>query len=397
MQYNFDDPVNRVGSNSYKWDTEGEAGRLIPLSVADTDFRSPLPVIEAVRKKAEFGIYGYATFPTHDFKAAIAGWYMRRYGLAVDAEAIRPAQGLMTGALWMLLLALTSQDDTILIQEPVYHNFRIVSENMGRKVISSDLKLNGGKYEIDWQDFEEKAGRSDTRVLVLCNPHNPVGRVWTSDELSRICEICSRNNVLIFSDEVHGDIVYKGHTHTPIISIPQAREISVSMSGPGKSFNLAGLYSSYVVIYNGAIRESYDKIYRQFHFDHNFIGTEALIAAYSKCDDYVDQQNRYLEGNISALKTFLTDNLPELQIIEPEGTYLLWLDCRRWKLTQNQLLNFFEDCGVRVNDGRMYGKGGEGFVRLNAATQRAVLIEALYRIRAGYSVWKANGQLGKID
>ena len=389
MQYNFDEPVNRIGSNSYKWDTEGESGRLIPLSVADTDFHSPRQVIDTVRKKTDFGVYGYASFPKEEFQSAISGWYLRRYGISIDGSSICPAQGIMTSALWLLLLAQTSQDDAVIIQEPVYHNFRKVSEHMGRRVISSDLVLREGRYEIDWRDFEEKASKKDARAFILCNPHNPVGRVWTRGELGRLCEICRKNNVLIFSDEIHGDIIYSGYRHTPVISIPEAGDFSVVMGGPGKSFNMSGFYSSFVIIYNREIREAYEKMYQQFHFDHNFMGTEALITAYNECADYVDIQNRYLEGNIQIVKTFLADNIPELRLIDPEGTYLLWLDCRDWKLEQKHLLKMFDSWGVRVNDGLIYGKCGYGFVRINVATQKAVLLEALNRIKIGYAAWKS--------
>lgn len=389
FQYNFDEPVDRVGSDSYKWDTEGEGGKLIPLGVADTDFRAPAPVIRAVCEKAAFGVYAYGAFPQERFQSAISGWYRRRYGLTVDHSHICHAQGIMTGALWMLLLALTAPGDAVLIQEPVYHNFRIISQNMGRKVISSDLIRKDGTYQMNWTDLEEKAARPEVRVLLLCNPHNPVGRVWTREELSRLCEICSRHQVMIFSDEMHGDIVYSGHSHTPIFAIPGAADYSVVMSGPGKTFNLAGFYSAYVVIPNAEMRAAYETVYSQFHFDYNFMGTEALITAYNQCADYVDAQNKYFAENIQTVRIFLAEHMPEVTMAEPEGTYLLWLDFRAWSLSQEQLLKLFSAWGVRMNDGRQYGSGSDGFLRVNIATQRAVLREALNRIKEGYTAWKA--------
>ena len=390
-RYDFDEPVNRIGSVSYKWDVEGKGGSLIPLGVADTDFRAPEPVRRAVEAKAAFGVYGYGAFPKERFQSAVAGWYQRRYGLMISPEAVCPAQGIMPGALWMLLLSLTEPGDTVLIQAPVYHNFRIVTENMGRKVLSSDLLLREGRYEMDWADLAEKASRPEVRALLLCSPHNPVGRVWTREELARLCQICAQNHVLILSDEIHGDIVYPGHSHTPILAIPGAAEFCAVMSGPAKTFNLAGFYSAYVVIPNAAMRQAYERVYEQFHFDYNFMGMEALIAAYDACEDFVEQQNRYFTENLSVVRDFLRREMPELRLIEPEGTYLLWLDCRAWGLKQPELMARFAGWGVGLNDGSMYGPGGEGFVRMNIATRRAVLAEALGRIKTGYAKWKKNG------
>lgn len=388
--YYFDEPINRIGSGSYKWDTEGEGGKRIPLGVADTDFRCPDPVIRAVCEKAEFGIYAYHEFPEERFQSAVAGWYRKRYGISLEQEAVCHSQGIMTGALWMLLLALTDPGDTVIIQEPVYHNFRIITENMGRKVISNPLLFRDGRYEMDWEDLEAKAEDPSTRMLLICNPHNPVGRVWTKEELSRLCKICEKNHILIVSDEMHGDIVYKGHVHTPVFSIPGAEKFSIVMSGPGKTFNLSGFYSAYVVIQEPSMRRAYEKVYHQFHFDHNFMGTEALITAYNECEDYVDQQNEYFAENIRITKEFLGEHIPELHIIEPEGGYLLWMDCRKWGLPQEELLGLFAGWGVQLNDGSMYGTGGNGFLRVNIATQREVLLRALECIKAGYDQWKKN-------
>ncbi|QNL45351.1 putative C-S lyase [Oscillibacter hominis] len=387
-RYDFDEPVNRIGSDSYKWDVEGKGGELIPLGVADTDFKAPDPVIRAVRQKAEFGVYAYGAFPRKRFQSAVAGWYEKRHGLVLDPAVIRPAQGIMPGALWMLLLALTSPGDTVLIQEPVYHNFRIITENMDRKVISSDLQLQAGRYGINWSDLEEKAKRPEVRALLICNPHNPVGRVWTEVELSRLCNICKENQVLLVSDEIHGDITYGDHKFLPILSIPGADDYAIVMSGPGKTFNLAGFYSAYVLLPNPELRKAYDRVYNQFHFDYNFMGTEALIAAYTECEDYVDQETNYLWENIRTIRDFLSEVMPEIKLIEPEGTYLLWLDCRAWGLTQEELLNLFTGWGVRLNDGSMYGAAGKGFLRINIATQKATLLQALERIQNGYKAWR---------
>lgn len=389
MRHNFDEKVNRVGSNCEKWDLEGESGKLIPLGVADTDFKAPEEVINAVKKKAEFGVYAYGILPEKRFKKAIEGWYDRRFQCTVDEDALCYSQGIMPGALWMLLLALTKQEDEVLLQEPVYHNMRIITENMNRKVISNTLKLVDNKYEIDWEDFEEKVKRPECKVFLLCSPHNPVGRVWTVGELERMCQLCIKHNVFILCDEIHSDIVYKGYKHIPLFSLSEeiAQHCAI-MNSPSKTFNVAGFFTAFVIIYNKEVRDKYLEVYRRFHFDHNFIGAEALISAYNECEYYVDEQNAYFYDNIQRVKEFIERVMPEVKIIEPEASYLLWLDCRDWGLTSEELMDLFKSWGVRMNDGSMYGASGRGFLRMNIATQTETLKEALDRIEKGYSHWK---------
>lgn len=387
--HNFDEPVNRIGSVCEKWDMEGKGGKIIPLSVADTDFKAPQPVIDTVMKKASFGVYGYGALPQERFSEAVAGWYRKRYGYKLEPEAVCHSQGIMPGGLWMLLLAFTEKEDIVIIQEPVYHNMRIITENMKRTAVSNDLINRNGRYEIDWEDLEAKAKLSKAKVLLLCNPHNPVGRVWTREELERMCEICRRHHLLIISDEIHGDIVYGEHKHTPIFSVSEeVKDYVIGMSSPSKTFNLAGFYSAFVIIHNEEMRKAYQEVYRQFHFDYNFIGIEALITAYHECEYYVEQQNEYFAKNISIVRQFIAKVMPEVKMTEPESTYLLWLDFRAWNLPQPELLQLFVGWGVRLNDGSRYGKSGNGFLRVNIATQTRVLEEALERIKCGYKRWK---------
>lgn len=387
--HNFDEPVNRIGSVCEKWDLEGEGGKLIPLGVADTDFKAPQPVIDTVMKKAEFGVYAYGALPQKRFSEAVVGWYKKRYGFSLNPETIFHSQGIMPGALWMLLLAFTEENDMVIIQEPVYHNMRIITENMKRQAISNDLININGKYIIDWDDLEEKAKNPKAKVLLLCNPHNPVGRVWTREELERMCDICKKNHLIIISDEIHGDIVYGEHKHIPIFTISEEiSQYAITMSSPSKTFNLAGFYSAYVIIHNEIMKEAYKKVYHQFHFDYNFIGMEALITAYNECEYYVDQQNKYFEKNISLMKEFLGKVMPEVRMTEPEATYLLWLDFRAWNLSQSELIRLFSEWGVCLNDGSRYGKSGNGFLRVNIATQTKILEEALKRIKNGYERWR---------
>ncbi len=381
--HNFDEPINRIGTDSFKWDYEGENGKYLPLGVADTDFKAPEEAIAAVRKRTEFGVYAYGYLPQERFAASVCGWYKKRYGLTVEPEAIRHSQGLMTGALWMILNAYTRPGDTVLIQSPVYNTFSVVIKGAGRFVESSDLVLKDGHYEIDFDDLDKKTQDPHVRILLVCNPHNPVGRVWKKDELLRIAEICKKNDTLIVSDEIHGDIVYGNNKHIPFFSLSD--EIAnnvVVMGSPSKTFNLACFYSAYVVIKNKALRDQYNVVYDNFHFDYNYLGIEALMACYNECEYYVEQQNAYFEKNINIVRNFLKENMPEVKMIEPEATYLLWIDFSAWGLEQDALMKQFADAGVRLNSGTNYGACGKGFIRLNVATQTAVLEKGLSLIKA---------------
>ena len=376
--HNFDEVVNRLHTDSYKWDCEGEQGKYIPLGVADTDFKAPEEVIQAVHDRSDLGVYGYGDLPQKRFADAVCSWYKKRYNIDLSPETVRHSQGLMTGALWMLLNAFTRPGDKVLLQSPVYNTFGIVIQGAGRFVENNNLILKDNRYEIDFEDLDKKTSDPRVRILLVCNPANPVGRVWTEDELVRMYKICKKNHTLIISDEIHGDIVYSPHKHIPYFSLSE--EIGdnvIVMSSPSKSFNLACFYSAYVVIKNKALRDQYLVVYNDFHFDYNYLGIEALITAYNECEYYVDQQNEYFLKNIQMVRTFLEENMPEVKMIDPEATYLLWLDFRAWNMTSYELIHLFQDYGVKLNSGSNYGKSGNGFVRMNIATQAAVLQKAL--------------------
>ena len=289
----------------------------------------------------------------------------------------------------MLLNAFTRPGDNVLIQAPVYNTFSVVIKGAGRFVETNNLINNNGHYEIDFEDLDRKTKNPRTRVLLVCNPHNPVGRVWTKEELSKMYDICKKNHTLIISDEIHGDIVYGEHKHIPFFSLSEevANHVIV-MGSPSKTFNLACFYSAYVIIHNQAMREQYNVVYDDYHFDYNYFGIEALITAYNECEDYVEQQNAYFLKNINIVKQFFEDTMPEVKVTDPEGTYLLWIDFRDWHLEQHKLIQMFEKAGVKLNSGANYGEPGFGFVRMNIATQTAVLEEALERMKKAYIEWK---------
>ena len=238
--HNFDEPICRVNTDSFKWDYEGESGKYIPLGVADTDFKAPQEIIDAVRERVDFGVFAYGYLPQQRFANAVCGWYKKRYDLKLDPEAVRHSQGLMTGALWMILNAYTRPGDKILIQPPVYNTFSVVIQGAGRFVENNNLILKDGRYEIDFEDLERKTSDPRVRILLVCNPANPVGRVWTREELTKMYEICKKNNTLIVSDEIHGDIVYAPHKHIPYFSLSdEVADNVVVMGSPSKTFNLA--------------------------------------------------------------------------------------------------------------------------------------------------------------
>ena len=380
-EHDFDEWVSRVGTDSYKWDYEGNGGSCIPLGVADTDYRIPREAVEAMRKVLDHGIFGYGHFPQERFASAVRGWYLRRHDVKLEKEWICHAPGLMTGALWIILQAYTKPGDKVVVQSPVYNTFHKVIEKQGRHVINNELILEDGKYRIDFEDLEQKASDPAVRILLLCSPHNPVGRVWTYEELLRYASIAKKTNTLIVSDEIHSDIVYENHKYTTFYKLPdEYTEYAIVMGSPSKAFNVAALYTSYVLIKNKALREQFEVVSSQFHLDYNIFGIEAFVACYNYCDYYVDQQREYLWGNISVVRSFLAEKLPNVKMIEPEGTYLLWLDLRELGLEQEELLHIFEKAKVKVNNGENYGGSGKGFVRMNVATQKNVLTEALERI-----------------
>lgn len=247
-------------------------------------------------------------------------------------------------ASWMILNAYTRPGDKILIQPPVYNTFSVVIQGAGRFIENNNLILKDGHYEIDFEDLERKTSDPKVRILLVCNPANPVGRVWTREELTKMYEICEKNHTLIVSNEIHGDIVYAPHKHIPYFSLSdEVADHVVVMDSPSKIFNLACFYPAYVVIKNKALRDQYNAVYDNYHFDYNYIGIEALIAAYDKCEYYVDQQNEYFLKNINLVKNFIAENMPEVKVIEPEASYLLWIDFRAWNMTPFELVNLFTE------------------------------------------------------
>ncbi len=385
MIHNFDEMMYRTGTDSDKWDNEGKAGTLIPLGIADTDYKAPLEVLDALRKKVDFGIFGYGYFPHARFTDAIIGWYSRHHKINIWKNEISYAPGLMTGALWMFLDAYTNPGDKVVIQPPVYATFKKVIENFNRKTVENPLLYQNGRYDIDFADLENKLKMQDVKILLVCNPANPIGRVWTKDEMTRMVDLCRENNVIIISDEIHSDMIHKGLPFTSFLELCEEEDTNiVVMNSPSKTFNLASFFSAYVIVKNKKLKKAFDDIYVKYHFDYNYLGVEALITAYNQCDYYVDELNEYLRNNIEFAIEFIDQHLPKLKVQHPECSYLLWIDCKELGLDSEGVIKFFEDSGVRVNAGTTYGKNSGQFVRVNIACTRSLLERSLKQISENY-------------
>ena len=398
MEYNFEREIPRQGTNSVKWEFEpgGEdeplvvpstrflgEDRALPMWVADMDFRCPEPVVEALTARAGHGIYGYSA-PTSAFYESVAGWMARRHAWEISPEWICVTPGVVP-ALNILVRTFVSPGEKVLIQPPVYHPFKMAIENNQAKVAVNPLRDADGEYRMDFADLEAKLDDPAVRMAILCSPHNPVGRVWTRDELAEFGRICTRNDVLVVSDEIHGDVVYPGRLFTPYAALgPDFARRSVICTSPSKSFNLAGLHTSAIIIPDGDLRSRFEKTLSSSGlFGANCFGIIAYQTAYNEGEEWLEGALRYIEANLAYLEGYLISHIPQIRMVRPQGTYLVWLDCRSLGLTSNELNHWMqEEAEVYLEDGAIFGPQGEGFQRMNIACPRALLEDALDRIRS---------------
>lgn len=377
--YHFDLQTDMRGTGCCKWDKAG-AQYPFPFSVADTDFRPPVEIEEAIIQKVRQGNLAYGIYPPA-FHKAIKSWYERRYGTILASKWIRNSPGLIVSTK-LIMEAVTRVGENVLVMPPVYFNFREIVEKNGRNLVESPLIFAQGHYRIDFEDLERKARDPRTTMLILCNPHNPIGHCWPKEELAQIAEICSRHGVFVLSDEAHADIVYNGAKHTVFLdSCEAAKDNCACINAPGKAFNINGLYVSYAIIPNEHIRIAYDNAYENHHFDFSLLGAEALIAAYEYGARYVDELNEYIEGNIRYLDEFLKTNLPKIRMVPPNATYLAWLDFRDCGMNSQEADLFLKSAGLVLNRGDLYGAHGDGFMRFNVACSRTVLEQALKALK----------------
>ena len=362
----YDDAVKKFGTND-----------LMPLWVADMDLASPECVQEAMRKRADHPVYGYTVYPQRYYDA-IRGWMKRRYNWEIKDEWIVPCYGVVP-SMNFAIEAYSSKGDGVVIQSPIYPPFASSVKRKKRKLYDNTLVYKNGRYEIDFEDFEKKIKKS--KIFLLCSPHNPTGRVWNEKELDKMIDICLTNDVVMVSDEIHGDIVYT-KTHHILGSLEKAEKHCIILNAPSKTFNVAGLNTSYAIIPD-------DRLRRRFHVKQdksgitngNPFGIEALMAAYEEGDVWLDALKKYLADNISFVKDFIVKHSLPIVPIPAEATYLLWLDCSKMGLTHEALVDFFiYHAKLGLNDGKSFGKTGEGFMRLNVGTSREVLEEAMQRL-----------------
>ena len=380
--YDFDQLLNRRGSHSVKWDEPEQEG-VIPMWVADMDFMAAPAIQEALRKRVEHGVFGYTLVPDAYYDA-IVNWFGRYHHWTIDRQDIIYTTGVVP-AISCAIQALTMGGENVLIQTPVYNCFFSSIRNSGSNIVENPLKRQGDTYVIDFDDFERKCADEKTTAFLLCNPHNPAGRVWTKEELTRMNDICMRHHVRVIADEIHCELLMPGYTFTPFASISEAcRDNSVTLNSPSKSFNIAGLQIANIICHVPAMRR---RINRQVNInevcDVNPFGVEALMAAYNDSRDWLVALNDYLWENYQALCRFCEEQLPQWKVLKLEGTYLPWVDITATGITSDALADLLlREAKVMVNSGTMYGaQTGEGYIRLNIACPRARMLEGLERIK----------------
>lgn len=383
MKYNFDEIISREGTNSIKYDARQRVfgnEEVLPMWVADMDFRTPDFVISALRQRLEHEILGY-TFRGNEFNEAIVSWMKKRHGWDVEAAWLSFSPGVVP-ALNMLVMALTEPGDRIIVQPPVYFPFFGAIRENGREIVENPLVLKNGRLNMDLDDLKQKA--AGARMLLLCHPHNPGGSVWTRQELETLAQICIDNDVLMISDEIHSDLIFKGHQHIPLASLsPEVAALTVTCNAPSKTFNLAGLATSYLIIPNKQLLEKYNRMINdQLHAGMgNLFGAIALQAAYEHGEEWLEQLLDYVHQNVNLVREYLQQNIPQITMIEPESTYMIWLDCRALGFSAGKLKDFFvDDARLGLNEGAMFGSGGEGFMRLNVACPRQVVQWAMEQL-----------------
>jgi len=390
MKYNFDKVINRYNTNSLKYDCAdlwGVPTDILPMWVADMDFQTAPEILEAMHESINHGIFGYSV-PKDEYYEVVADWFRERLGWNnAKGEWIVKTPGVVF-AIATAIRAYTGKGDAVLIQQPVYYPFRMVIEDNKRVCINNPLVLKDGHYEMDFADMEQKIIDNHVKMFILCSPHNPVGRVWKKEELSQVVAVCKRHNVLIVSDEIHCDFVYTGYEHT---MLPQVAEDymdrMIVCTAPSKSFNLAGLQLSHIFIPDESLREAFHKELMRIPYDES--GTLALVAgraAYEKGADWMDELKEYLLGNLDYLREFLHKELPKVRLIEPEGTYLVWLDFSAYDMKPEELEQKMQhEAKLWLDDGVMFGLEGAMFERMNIACPREVLKKALKQMAAAFA------------
>ncbi|MBQ8237954.1 MAG: pyridoxal phosphate-dependent aminotransferase [Oscillospiraceae bacterium] len=382
--YDFNTVIDRRNTNSLKFDFAAERGRpadVLPLWVADMDFRAPQPVLDALHRAVEHGIFGYSDVKS-DYYDAVSAWFSQRFGWQTRPEWLVKTPGVVY-ALAMAVRTLTLPGDAVLIQPPVYYPFFSVIRDNDRVVVENELIYRDGRYSIDFEDFEQKIVEHQIKLFILCSPHNPVGRVWSEEELQRIGVICKKYHVYVVSDEIHCDFAFAEHPHQVFLTVnPELTEQTVICTAPSKTFNIAGLQVSNIWIPSAKIRRAFLKeIDRSGYSQLNALGLVACQAAYESCDEWLEQCRAYLWENLDYLRSFLAEHIPEIRLVEPDGTYFAWLDCSGLGLSQRQLDDLIVNrAKLWLDAGHIFGGNAGQFQRVVLACPRATLEQALHQL-----------------
>jgi len=389
LTYDFDKITSRRNTDSIKHDFATQRGKpdgILPLWVADMDFKTPQVVIDALVDKSRHGIFGYSE-TGRDYIEVLQNWFYNHYEWKVQPNWLVKTPGVVY-AISTAIRALTKRGNAVLIQQPVYYPFSESVLINDRRLVINELVYSQGKYSIDYEDFENKILQNDVKLFVLCNPHNPVGRVWTKDELVRLGDICLKHGVIVVSDEIHADFVYSGYRHHVFANIkPEFSNIAITCTAPTKTFNLAGLQISNIFIENRDIRRQVkDEIEKSGYSQLNIMGIIACKAAYSHGDEWLTELKAYLTENLNFIRNFIAQKLPQVRLVEPEGTYLVWLDFKALGLSDRELDNMITNKAMLwLDTGEMFGVGGEGFQRINIACPRSILEKAFAQLEQAIS------------
>lgn len=386
--YDFDKIIIRKGTNSIKWDMIAKKynnDQLLPMWVADMDFEIAPVITEAIKKRAEHMTYGY-TFPSDEFYESIINWNKKRNNYEIKKEWMTVSNGVVP-SIKAAILGFTEKGDKILINTPVYPPFHHSVLDSKRELVTSPLVFDGKKYNIDYDDFESKI-KGGVKLFVLSNPHNPIGRVWSKEELEKIVDICYENNVKILSDEIHSDIIYAGNKHVVINTVSEkAKNISIVCAAPSKTFNIAGLSTSFVIVENEVVRKQmWDTMTSMGINSVNLFGLTAGEAAYANGEKWLDEMLEYLEGNADFVCSYIHEKLPYVKVFKPQSTYLMWLDFSKYNMAQAELMNkLVNEAHVVLNSGADFGEEGNGFVRLNIGCPRSMIKQCLDQINEAFN------------
>jgi cystathionine beta-lyase len=380
---NFDETIDRNQFPTMKWShafLEEHFGNpaAIPMSVADMDFKAPSAVIDQLQKRAAHGVYGYE-FRPESFFVALEGWYQARYGWAINREHLEQCPSIMN-AVSILLNQHSNEGDGVILQSPVFFEFRMVINSSNRRIVKNPLKLVNGRYQMDFEDLARKTAVASNKILILCNPHNPVGRVWTQAELEKVANICAENGVFVISDEIHADFAFPPHRHVPYLTVSDtAAQNGAACLSPAKTFNISGIIDAFAAIPNDAHRQQFHNFAHRYQINKtNIFTTAAVTAAFQEGAAWLDTLIAYLQGNVAFIREFLQENEIKVSLIEPEGTFLTWLDFRGLEMDAKLLAKTLsQEAGVALSPGHWYGREGAGFARMTIGCPRTTVQRAL--------------------